>query len=104
MVEPVEDDQGLPPRRTGGLGVARVVVDVAEVGEGGGLVVAVAVVPEPVKCAYVAGDGLGVVVEVVVGASEVAPRIRLPVPVVEFLVQGEGLPAGDEGLSVVAER
>src|SRR5439155_19407527 len=104
VVEPVEDVQGLPPRVAGGPDVARGVVGVAEVGEGGGLVLAAAEVPELAEGVRVAGDGLSVVAEVVVGVSEAVPRVGLPVLVVEFLVQGEGLPAVDEGLFVVAEH
>jgi hypothetical protein len=80
------------------------VVGVAEVGEGGGFFVAVAEVPHQVEGVLVAGDGLGVVAEVVVGVAEAVPGGGLPVAVVEVLVQGEGLLAVGEGLLVVAEQ
>ena len=74
MVEVVEDGQGLLPGLAGGPGVAAGVVGVAEVGEGVSFVVAVAEVPDQSEGVLVAGDGLGVVPEVVVGVAEAVPR------------------------------
>src|SRR5262249_34877123 len=88
-VELVEDGQGLLPSVLGGLGVAGVLMGVAEAGESGRFFVTVAEVPEQVKGVLVAGDGLDVVAEVVVGVAEAVPRVRLPVAVVELLEQVE---------------
>src|SRR2546421_4903531 len=73
VVHFVEDGQGLLPGVAGGLRVAGGVVGVAEVGEGVGLVVAVAGVPDQSEGVLVAGDGLGVLAEVVVGVAQAVP-------------------------------
>src|SRR5262249_50636735 len=49
VLEFVEDGQGLLPGTAGGVGISGIVVGVAEVGEGGGFVVAVAKIPEQGK-------------------------------------------------------
>src|SRR5262245_58716229 len=98
MVELVEDGQGLLPAVASRIAVVVGVVGIAEVGEGVGFVVAVAKVPVYVEGELVAGDGLGVVAEVVVGVAEVVPDVGLPVAVVELLEQGESLLAVGEGL------
>lgn len=60
--------------------VAGGVVSVAEVDEGFGFAVAVAVLPVKRDGALVAGDGLVVVVEVVMGIAKAVPGAGLPVP------------------------
>jgi hypothetical protein len=68
-------------------------VGVAEADEGGGLVVAVAEVPVQGKGLLEMDDSLGMVAADVVGVAEAVPCVRLPMAVVELLVQTEG-PAG----------
>jgi hypothetical protein len=102
VVEVDQDGQCKLPGVAGGVEVAGDVVGLAEVGEKGGLVVAV-VLPGQVDGVLVAGDGLVVLAEVVVGVADAVPGNGLPVAVAEFLVQGEGLLAGGEGLPVIAE-
>src|SRR5215475_2548260 len=104
VVEVGEDVQGVGPGGAGGGGVAGSVVGVAEMGEGGGFLVAVAEVPVQVQGVLVAVGGVGVVGEVVVGVADAVPAGGLPGAVAEFLEQGEGLLAGGEGLLVVAEQ
>jgi hypothetical protein len=70
------------------------VVGVAEVGMGGGFLIAVADFAEQVDGVLVAGEGLVVVAEVVVGVAEACPSVGLPEPFVDLLEQGEGGPAG----------
>lgn len=88
MVKVVEDGQGPLPSVAGGVGVAGGVVSVAEVGEGIGLVVAVAMVPVQGQGVLIAGDGFGVVAEVMVGETEAVPGVGLPETVAELPVLG----------------
>jgi hypothetical protein len=67
--ELVEDGQGLLPGVAGGLRVSGGVVGVAEAGEGVGFVVAVADLPVELDRLLVAGEGLGVLAELVVGIA-----------------------------------
>jgi hypothetical protein len=102
VVELVEDDQGVLPGLVCGLGIAGGVVRVAEPGECVGFAVEVAEIPVQLEGVLVAGDCLGVVAEVVVGIADDLPCLSLSVEVAaDLLVQGEGLLAGGEGLSVV---
>jgi hypothetical protein len=59
-----------PPGLAGRAGIAGGVVAGAQLGEGAGFAVAVAELPEQVEGLPVAGDGLGVVTEVMVGVAE----------------------------------
>ncbi|BCB89667.1 hypothetical protein Psuf_069800 [Phytohabitans suffuscus] len=52
---------------------------------------------------FVAGGGLLVLGEVVVGVAEAVPGAGFPAAVAELLLPGEGLPAVGDGLLVVAE-
>ena len=56
-------------------GTADAAVHLAELGEGAGFAVAVAKLPEEVDGGPVAGDGLGLVAEVLVGVAEAVPRV-----------------------------
>ncbi len=84
----VEDGQGLLPGVAGRRMVADRLVGVAEVGEDGCFDVPVAEVPGQVEGVLVAGDGLDVVAQVVVGVAEAVPGGALPLAVVELLEQG----------------
>ena len=75
VVELVADGQGVLVGVAGGVGVVGGVVSVAEAGEGGGFLVVVAEVAELVEGVVVAGGGLGVVAEVVVGVAEAVPCV-----------------------------
>jgi hypothetical protein len=76
-VKMIEDDNCLLPDGTGGSCVADGVVGVAEVGEGLGQAVAVAEVVIQLDGVLKAGDGLGVVAEVVVDVAEAVPGASL---------------------------
>jgi hypothetical protein len=104
VVEFVEDGQGVSPSEAGAVEVVGGVVGVAEVDDAVGLVVAVAEVVVQVDGVLVAGDGPGVVAEVLVGVAETVPRLGQTAAVIEFLVQSESLLAVDEGLLVAAEE
>jgi hypothetical protein len=104
VVQVVEDGQGLLPCLTGCFGRAGRVVGVAEVGEGHGFPIPAAEVAVQVDGVVVAGNGLGVVAEVLMGVAEAVPGTGLPVAVAEIDEEGEGLLAVGEGLLVVAEQ
>ena len=69
LVELAEDGPGLPPGVAGRAEVAGVAVQPAEVGEGAGLAVAVAELPEQRQRPLLAVRSPGVVAELVVGVS-----------------------------------
>ena len=69
-VELTEDGLGLLPGFAGRVGVAGAAVNLAEVGEDAGFRVAVAELPEQLEGLSVAGDGLGLVTEVLVGLGK----------------------------------
>lgn len=61
----VEDLQGVLPGVAGGLRVAGGVISVAKVGESAGFAITVAEILKQAEGALIAGDGLGMVAEVV---------------------------------------
>jgi hypothetical protein len=83
----VEDGQGGLPGVAGAVLVAGGLVGVAEAGEGDGFFAALAEVSIQVDGVLVAGDGFGVVAEVVVCVAEAVPREGLPGAVAELLKQ-----------------
>jgi hypothetical protein len=66
-------------------------------------VVAVAEFLAESESVLVAGDGVGVLAELVVGVAEAVPAGGLPDAIAELLEQTQRLPAGVEGLLVLAE-
>jgi hypothetical protein len=103
VVELVEDGHGVLPAVAGRVGVTGGVTSVAKAGEREGFFVAVADLAVQVDCVSVAGEGLGVVAEVVMGVAEAVPGVGLTMTVAELPVQGEGLPAEAEGPPMIAE-
>lgn len=77
VLELLEDGQRLSPCLAGGAGSAGGVVGVAEVREDVGLLVAVDGLPDQLECPPVAGHGLVVLPEAVVGATDAVPGSRL---------------------------
>jgi hypothetical protein len=104
VVEVGEDVKGVLPCGVGGVGVAGGVVGLAEAGEGGSFVEAVAQAAVQRQCPPVAVEGLGVVGEMVVDVAEAVPGVGLPFAVVERLQQAEGLLAVGDGQLVVPEQ
>src|SRR5439155_23286523 len=92
MVEIVQDGRGILPGVPGAVRVSGGVPGVAEVGERGGFLVAVAEIPVQVDGAPETGGRLVVVAEVRVGVAQAGPRDGLAVVVAERLMQREGLP------------
>src|SRR5688572_20266911 len=78
MTESIEDLEGPPPGRPGGVAVAGTAMGVAEPEQGGRHLVAVAEVVPGVKGVLVAGDRLVVATELVVGVTEAVPRVGPP--------------------------
>jgi hypothetical protein len=70
MLQVVKDGQGLLPGAAGGQLVSSCLAGVAEVGEDLGPAAAVAGVAVDVECLLVAGNGLGVIAQLVVGIAE----------------------------------
>ena len=79
------------------------VVDVAEMGEHLGFLVAVAEFPEDIQSATVAVGGVGEVAELVLGVAEAVPGVRLAEPVAQLEAQRKRLSAEGPGLLVGAE-
>src|SRR5262245_53387878 len=104
MSEFVEDGGCFPPGRGRGFGIAGRVVAVAEVGQGGGLVVALADLAVQREGLPVAGDGLVVLAEAVVRRAERIQGRPQPDPVTGFLQQGPRLSAVRDRLLVLAEK
>ena len=89
--EVVEDVQGLLPSLAGRIAIASGVVGVAQVGESGGLAMAVAELPLQGEGLLVVGGGLLVTAEVVVGVAGAVQRLSLRPAAAEVLQEGEGL-------------
>jgi hypothetical protein len=87
VVKVVEDGKGSAPCVVGIRDHARRVVRVAETGEYGGFAVAVAEIAEQLTGLVIAGDGRGVVAEVMVGVAETVPGLCLAATVAELLLQ-----------------
>ena len=78
MADLVKDAQRKRPGPAGGVGVARAVMDVAEVIERVSLVVAVGEFLADIKGPLIAADGLLVVAELVADVAEAVPGGGLP--------------------------
>src|SRR5262249_61015605 len=104
MLDLVEDRHRLPPRPAGGPDVTGAVVDVAEAGEGIGLVEPVGEVTGERDGPLVAHDGLVVVAPLVMGAAEAVPDGALPVPFPHLPHGGQGAFVVADGLFVVAKH
>src|SRR5215218_2941234 len=75
VVDFVENGQSVLPGVLAGRGIADGVVGVADVGEDGCFAVAFADVPEQVNGVLEAGDGLGVVAQMVVSVADAVPGV-----------------------------
>ncbi len=105
MIDLTEYAQGLFPGLPGSALLARAVLDIAEMIERDGLVVPVGAFPAQVNSPLIAGDGLGVVAEVLMDVAEAVPGGDVvPAAFAERPDPGQGLLAVGEGLGVVAEQ
>ena len=104
VVEFVEDYQGPLPVVAGGARVAGGEANVAEVGEGIGLLVTVTELPDEREGVQVALDGPDMMPEMLVSVAEAVPRVSPAVQVAELGVDDQGLLAWDEGRLGVAEQ
>src|SRR5579872_5620369 len=102
MAQFFEEVQRLSPGLVGRFQLVCRMVSVAEMGEGIGLVIAVAEIAIAVEGVPVS-DGGGVVAAVMAGVPDAVPGGRLAVPVAKFAVQAEGLLAARRGLLIVAQ-
>lgn len=98
VVEGVENRRSLMPRLAGGLGLPGRELGVAEVGQDGGLGVAVAELPEQAERAPITRHGCGVIAALVLGIAQVVPALGLIAAIAEFPQQVKGTPAERPGL------
>ena len=98
MAQFFEEVQRLSPGLVGRFQLVCRMVSVAEMGEGIGLVIAVAEIAIAVEGVPVSDGGGGVVAAVMAGVPDAVPGGRLAVPVAKFAVQAEGLLAARRGL------
>src|SRR2546421_7388690 len=103
MVDFQADGECLLPRSAGGRVVSNGVLVVAEVDQRLGLVVAGTEVPAELGRLFVAGGGLDVVAEVMVGEAEAVPNGGFHPAVAEPLDEFERPLAGRSGLVIFAE-
>jgi oligopeptide/dipeptide ABC transporter ATP-binding protein len=104
LAQVIEDDQGVAPGGAGGGVIADGLVCVADVGEGLGLDVAAAGLPEQIEGGPVAVDGLVVVAELLVYVADAVPYLGLTVLIAEFAQLAEAFLAICQSLLVVREQ
>src|SRR5262249_36289950 len=104
VVQVVEDGQRPQPGVTGAWPVARVLVGVAQAGQGLGLAGTVADPGPPGRGTGVAAHGLRVVAQAVIGQAQAVQRGGFAQVVAELAVEMESLAEVVEGLLVVTEE
>jgi hypothetical protein len=103
VVQVVEDGQCLLPGILSPLRIAGCVAGVAEVGEGSGLAVVIAQVPDDIEGVLVMCCRFVQATELMFSVAEAIPGVCLAIAVAEIAVQGQGLLAERPGPLVVAE-